>query len=451
MLLFDFLKPILADGGLSIILSVIIGGILRVVGALIANLFKVILFPIIFPILIIRKIIKSTSNFIKEIYFILSISFLVKKGDKESITLLINELKLSKNRYKHKSIVKHLDSLTNTEGINVICKDWQETRNPYLENLIVQKNWIAQKPFSLKILTILKNGQLQLLPSLSLEETYLTLQYIDDQDSTIRDNIYKLDKFLSNDVSKSLFYFLTQQWNDYQKNDYDYSHIIMFLNSPQSDYKQEVIKTIYESNKYKWLLTITNQINYQQDINLITTGNNGGIYLWKIPNLIITLNGHTDSVNSIAINSKGTILASASQDKTVKMWDLVHQELIHTINTFTEKNLDVKMIKNADQIICIGKNNTIQIWQIPNKLINIFNGHNNFITCFEIHEKNNLLISASEDKTIKIWNLLTAELIKTIDVQNETIYCLKIISDGFKLFSGGKENKIKVWNKSLEY
>lgn len=163
MLLFDFLKPILADGGLSIILSVIIGGILRVVGALIANLFKVILFPIIFPILIIRKIIKSTSNFIKEIYFILSISFLVKKGDKESITLLINELKLSKNRYKHKSIVKHLDSLTNTEGINVICKDWQETRNPYLENLIVQKNWIAQKPFSLKILTILKKWTITII------------------------------------------------------------------------------------------------------------------------------------------------------------------------------------------------------------------------------------------------------------------------------------------------
>ena len=63
------------------------------------------------------------------------------------------------------------------------------------------------------------------------------------------------------------------------------------------------------------------------------------------------------------------------------------EELISSINTFTEQNLDVKITKNGEEIICIGQNNTIQIWKIPNKLINTFNGHSNFITCFEIHEK----------------------------------------------------------------
>jgi WD40 repeat protein len=48
------------------------------------------------------------------------------------------------------------------------------------------------------------------------------------------------------------------------------------------------------------------------------------IKIWdlKTNSLLNTLEGHTDSINSVCFSKDGNILASGSSDKTIKIWDL---------------------------------------------------------------------------------------------------------------------------------
>ena len=48
------------------------------------------------------------------------------------------------------------------------------------------------------------------------------------------------------------------------------------------------------------------------------------IKLWDVENKteIKTFRGHSDKVTSVAINHNDTMLASASADKTIKLWNI---------------------------------------------------------------------------------------------------------------------------------
>ncbi|WP_017742868.1 protein kinase domain-containing protein [Scytonema hofmannii] len=57
-----------------------------------------------------------------------------------------------------------------------------------------------------------------------------------------------------------------------------------------------------------------------------------------------------------------------------------------------------------------------------------------------------LVVSGSDDKTIKIWNLKNKKEIRTLKGHKEFVYAVALSGDGQTLASGGKDNIIKIWN-----
>lgn len=55
------------------------------------------------------------------------------------------------------------------------------------------------------------------------------------------------------------------------------------------------------------------------------------------------------------------------------------------------------------------------------------------------------LASGSSDKTIKIWNPITGQLLQTLEAHNESILSLEQLTNG-SLVSGSKDNTLKIWN-----
>ena len=56
------------------------------------------------------------------------------------------------------------------------------------------------------------------------------------------------------------------------------------------------------------------------------------------------------------------------------------------------------------------------------------------------------LVSRDGYRSIKIWNLQTGELIRTLEEHSSEIYCLAISADGQTIFSGSGNGSVNVWN-----
>lgn len=73
-------------------------------------------------------------------------------------------------------------------------------------------------------------------------------------------------------------------------------------------------------------------------------------------------------------------------------------------------------------------------------------GHSSFVNSLAISPDGKILASGSWDKTIKIWNLETTELIGTLTGHTDRVNSVAISYDGKMLVSGSSDETIKFWN-----
>jgi WD40 repeat protein len=131
--------------------------------------------------------------------------------------------------------------------------------------------------------------------------------------------------------------------------------------------------------------------------------------LWsKVRNkeaLIMTLEGHSSFVYSVAISSDNSKIVSGSRDNTINVWDLITCRLLNTLVGHTDPVSSVVISSDNSKIVSGSWDNTINVWDlITCRLLNTLEGHTNYVTSVAISSDNSKIVSGSWDKTIKFWN-----------------------------------------------
>ncbi|RMF88317.1 MAG: hypothetical protein D6741_19400 [Planctomycetota bacterium] len=72
-------------------------------------------------------------------------------------------------------------------------------------------------------------------------------------------------------------------------------------------------------------------------------------------------------------------------------------------------------------------------------------GHKGAITDLAWRPDSNVLASCSEDGTVKLWNMLDGNLIRSINAHGGGVETIDFLPDG-RLVSGGRDKTVKVWD-----
>lgn len=121
-----------------------------------------------------------------------------------------------------------------------------------------------------------------------------------------------------------------------------------------------------------------------------------------------TLAGHTGAVLSLAISLNEQILASGSEDHTVKVWNLTTGQELHNLIGHTGAVLGLAISADSQILVSGSADKTIKIWNLSTgKLIQTLIGHTNGVESVAISADGQTLVSGSADKTIKVWRAET--------------------------------------------
>ena len=76
----------------------------------------------------------------------------------------------------------------------------------------------------------------------------------------------------------------------------------------------------------------------------------------------MTLRGHTEVVTSLAFTPDGTRFASASHDKSIKLWDVKTGREMTTLSLQTDRVFCIAFSPDSTQLVSAGTDRTVRLW-----------------------------------------------------------------------------------------
>ncbi len=168
-----------------------------------------------------------------------------------------------------------------------------------------------------------------------------------------------------------------------------------------------------------------------------------------LQNTKLGFKGHSSDVNSVAFSPDSTTLASASDDKTIKLWNIASGEEIRTLEGHSNWIWAVAFSPDSKTLASASADKTIKLWNVETgKLIRTLQGNSDGVTSVAFSPDGKTLASgsASKDTKIKLWNLETGNLIRTLEGHTSGIASVVFSPDGKTLASGSWDKTIKLWN-----
>jgi WD40 repeat protein len=238
-------------------------------------------------------------------------------------------------------------------------------------------------------------------------------------------------------------------------------------------------------------------VTWSPDGTMVASGSDDHtVKIWDVATgqLLKTLEGHCSSVRSVNWSPDGAMIASSTDAHTVKVWDVRTGQLLKTLEgrasvssmnrssdgtitagrvgvSYARLGFSINWSPDDAMIASSSEDGTIKIWNVSTgKLLKTLQGHMGSIWSVawsavlttDWQENNIIIASSGADQTVRLWNAFTGKLLMTLKGSNNSVRCASwnsisksakqncSTSIGYNLVSGTNDRIVRLWRIDID-
>lgn len=167
------------------------------------------------------------------------------------------------------------------------------------------------------------------------------------------------------------------------------------------------------------------------------------------------LGRHDERAYTVAFNPEGTLLASGSNDNSIKIWDVQAKSLKHSFIAHSVGVKDLVFTIDGQQLVSAGLDGEIRVWNTANwKREKALTDHTSQVLALATSPDGKYLYSGSDDKKIIVWELPDFKKVTSFTAHSDRVLSLNVSGNGKYLVSTGGDRTVKgtgnlkVWKTS---
>ncbi|MGI0491537.1 TIR domain-containing protein [Alkalinema pantanalense CENA528] len=208
---------------------------------------------------------------------------------------------------------------------------------------------------------------------------------------------------------------------------------------------QEAVYAVKEQNRLEGHSDYVRQASFSPDGQTIATASDDRtVKLWRRDGTLLkTFQNSRSYVWSVAFSPDGQTLATSGTDSTVKLWDR-SGKLLRTLKGHQDVVTYVVFSPDGQTLASSSYDNTVKLWNHEGKLLKTLVGHYDQVNRVAFSPDGKYIATASSDRTLKLWNT-DGTLLKTLRGHRQEVWSVSFSSDGKTLASGSGDKTIKLW------
>ena len=153
-------------------------------------------------------------------------------------------------------------------------------------------------------------------------------------------------------------------------------------------------------------------------------------------------------VMSVAFTPDGKVLASGDYDGIIKLWQMDKIESSRSLPGLLDsvQTIQFSPFSSVQMLATASSDNFVKLWDVTSGRILHTLSHSDVVTDIAFSADGQVLASTSRDRTVKLWDVTSGAAINTLKGNFRTV--ISISSDNQFLVTGDENGQIQIWQVS---
>ena len=181
---------------------------------------------------------------------------------------------------------------------------------------------------------------------------------------------------------------------------------------------------------------------------LASGSDDGTVRLWDMDNgaLLHILAEHAGGIWSVAWSGDGRMLASGSDDGTVRLWEVASGISLHILRGHRGGIWSVAWSEDG-RLASGSEDGTVRLWDaVSETSLYILEGHANWVWSVAWSGDGRVLASGGGDGTVRLWDTTSGALLRVLEDHTDWIWNVMWSRDGRSLAGGSKDGTVRLWD-----